>query len=121
MTAGKLDAGGKQTITLTAVINKGWHIYANPVGNDDLAAAATVIKVVGKTKPQEVNVNYPAGKEVNDKTVGKYRVYDDKVEIPISLQRAAGDTGPLEVSVRFMACSKGGICKLPATVKLAVK
>src|SRR5438093_8038435 len=58
VTAGKLDASGKQTITLTAVINKGWHIYANPVGNDDLAAAATVIKVAGKARPQEVNVKY---------------------------------------------------------------
>src|SRR5438445_8440479 len=101
VSAGKLDAGGKQTLTLTAVINKGWHIYANPVGNDDLAANATVIRIVGKAKPQEVNVNYPAGKEVNDKIIGKYRVYEEKVQTPIAVQRAAGDTGPLEVSVRI--------------------
>jgi DsbC/DsbD-like thiol-disulfide interchange protein len=120
-TAGKLDGSGKQTITLTAVINKGWHIYANPVGNEDLAAAATVIKVVAKAKPQEIKVNYPAGTEANDKVIGKYRYYEDKVEIPIDIQRAEGDTGPLEISVRFMACNKSGVCKLPATVKLAVK
>jgi DsbC/DsbD-like thiol-disulfide interchange protein len=119
--AGKLDASGKQTITVTAVINKGWHIYANPVGNEELAAAATIVKVMAKAKPQEVKVNYPAGTEANDKVIGKYRYYADKVEIPIDIQRAAGDTGPLEISVRFMACNKSGICKLPATVKLAVK
>src|SRR5262245_3885259 len=66
-TAGKIDGSGKQTITLTAVINKDWHIYANPVGNDDLEAAATIIKVVAKAKPQEIRVNYPAGTQANDK------------------------------------------------------
>lgn len=119
--ASKLDGDGKQTITLTLVINKGWHIYANPVGNEDLASAATQIKVVAKAKPQDVKVNYPAGKEEVDKVVGKYRYYVDKVEIPINVHRAAGDTGPLELSVRFMACNKGGVCKLPATVKVPVK
>jgi DsbC/DsbD-like thiol-disulfide interchange protein len=119
--AGKLDGAGKQTITLTMVINKGWHIYANPVGNDDLDSAATLIKVSGKVKPKAVKVDYPAGKEADDKAIGKYRYYENKVEIPISVQRAAGDTGPLELSVRFMACSKNGVCKLPATVKLTAK
>jgi uncharacterized protein len=119
--AGKRDGAGKQTITLTMVINKGWHIYANPVGNDDLASAATLIKVSGKVKPKQVKVDYPTGKEADDKTIGKYRYYENKVEIPIIVQRAPGDTEPLEISVRFMACSKSGVCKLPATVKKAVK
>ena len=118
--ASKLDDAGKQVVTLTLTINKGWHIYANPVGNEELAPAATLVKLVSKNKPQEFKVNYPAGKEAGDKTLGKYRVYEQKVEIPINVQRAPGDKGPLEVSVRFMACSDAGVCKLPATVKVTV-
>ena len=30
--AAKPDADGKQTVTLTLAIDKGWHLYANPVG-----------------------------------------------------------------------------------------
>jgi DsbC/DsbD-like thiol-disulfide interchange protein len=118
--ASKLDDAGKQVVTLTLTINKGWHIYANPVGNEDLAAAATQVKLVSKNKPQEFKINYPAGKENADKTLGKYRVYQEKVEIPINVHRAQGDKGPLELSIRFMACSKDGVCKLPATVKVNV-
>src|SRR5438876_602600 len=44
--ASKLDDAGKQVVTLTLTINKGWHIYANPVGNEDLAPAATLVKLV---------------------------------------------------------------------------
>ena len=115
----KLDQG-KQTITLTLKVNEGWHIYANPVGNDDLAAAATTVKVA-KAKPKDVKIAYPAGKENKDKVLGKYHTYEGEVKIPVTVERAAGDTEPLEVSVRFMACSKEGMCKLPATVKLTVK
>src|SRR5262245_49236253 len=117
VSAGKIAAGGKQTITLTAVINKGWHIYANPVGNEELGSAETLIRVTGKPKLQDVKVDYPKGKE---DLKGKYLYYENKVEIPISVQRAAGDTGPLEISVRFMACN-ATTCKLPSTVKLSVK
>src|SRR5262245_58192652 len=119
--ASKIGKDGKQTITLTMKVNKDWHIYANPVGNDQLAEAATVIKLITKAKPQDVTIKYPAGKEANDKILGKYRYYENAVDIPIVVQRAAGDSDPLVVSVRFMACNKGGVCKLPATVKLTVK
>src|SRR5262245_46671716 len=74
--ASKLDDAGKQVVTLTFTINKGWHIYANPVDNEDLAAAATLVKLVSKNKPQEFKINYPAGKEAKDKTLGKYRYYE---------------------------------------------
>lgn len=115
--AGKLGADGKQVVTITMVHNKGWHSYANPVGNDDLASTQTLITVSAPVKPVSVKVDYPDGKVVKDKTVGDYKVYEDKIDIPVTVQRAQGDTGPIEVSVRFMACHEKGVCLLPATVK----
>ncbi len=119
--AGKPDDAGKQVVTVTLAINKGWHVYANPVGNADLRSSQTVITVSAKEKLDQVKVAYPPGKVINDKLVGDYRTYEDKVDIVATVQRARGDAGPLEVSVRFMACHDKGVCLLPATVKLTVK
>src|SRR5438552_4010740 len=55
------DADGKQTITLTVAIDKGWHLYANPVGNEMFAENKTVVTVTGKVKLQAVKVAYPQG------------------------------------------------------------
>ena len=118
--AGKPDTAGKQVITIELDINKGWHIYSNPVGNDDLAAAQTEVKVSGKTKPASVKIDYPKGQIINDKVVGKYGVYEDKIAIKATVQRAEGDTGPLEVSVKFQACNDKGSCLFPATVRKMV-
>lgn len=119
--AGKIDDTGKQMVTVTLAINKGWHVYANPVGNADLRSSQTVVTVTGKEKLEQAKVDYPEGKIINDKLVGNYRTYEGQVDIKATVQRAKGDTGPLEVSVRFMACHDKGICLLPATVKLTVK
>jgi DsbC/DsbD-like thiol-disulfide interchange protein len=119
-TATKPDAKGNQTVTITMLHNKGWHSYANPVGNDDLASAQTVVTISAGAKLASVKVAYPAGKVHKDKLVGDYKIYEDKVEIKAAVQRAAGDSSPLEVSVRFMACHEKGVCLLPATVKLTV-
>ncbi len=117
--ADKPDADGKQTVTVTLAVNAGWHVYANPVGQEDLAGAQTVVTVIGKAKPEEVKIEYPAGKLVEDKTVGDYKVYEKKVEIKALVRRAKGDTGPLEVTVKFQACNDK-TCLLPSTVKVSV-
>jgi DsbC/DsbD-like thiol-disulfide interchange protein len=118
-TATKPDADGNQVVTVTLAHDSGWHTYANPVGQDDLANAQTVVTVNAKTKPEDVKVEYPAGKLIKDKVVGDYKVYDDKVTIKAVVKRAKGDTSPLEVSVKFQACTDKQ-CLVPATVKLMV-
>jgi hypothetical protein len=118
-TADKPDADGKQVLTVTFAMEGKWHIYANPVDNDMLTSAQTVISVAGKEKPRDVKVDYPPGKLVKDKVVGDYKVYEDKVAIKANVHRAKGDTGPLELTVKFMACDDK-TCLLPATVKLTV-
>ena len=119
-TADKPDADGKQVVTITLDIDPEWHTYANPVGLDDLADAQTVVTISGKTKPESVKVDYPKGKVIDDKVVGKYNVYESKVTIKATVTRAKGDAGALDVSVKFQACTDKK-CLLPATVKLKVE
>jgi hypothetical protein len=124
-TGGKIE-NDKQTVEITIAIKEPWHLYANPVGQEDLASAATEVTITGKAKPTSVKVNYPEGKVVVDSTVGNYKIYEDKVVIKAEVQRAKGDTEPLKASIKLQACSitkdgKGGTCLLPATVEVDVK
>jgi uncharacterized protein YyaL (SSP411 family) len=111
--------GGKQTVKVTLTIDRGWHLYANPIGNKDLESAQTTVTVGGKLKPTAVAVDYPKGKVVMDMLVGNYNVFEGTVDIRVTVERAAGDTGPLEVTIKFQACNEK-TCLLPATVKLTV-
>jgi uncharacterized protein YyaL (SSP411 family) len=117
--ADKPDAEGKQVVTVTLDVEKGWHVYANPPGNEDLVSVQTTVTVSAKTKPEDVKVEYPPGKEIKDSVLGKYKVYEDKVKIKATVKRAKSDTSPLEVSVKFQACDDMK-CLLPATVKVGV-
>jgi DsbC/DsbD-like thiol-disulfide interchange protein len=115
--AGKPDADGKQTVTLTLAIDKGWHLYANPVGQEDLASVQTTVKVKAKDALENVKVDYPAGKKIKDTVIGDYVVYEDAATIKISVNRAKGDDSPLELTVKLQACSDS-TCLQPGEVKL---
>ena len=117
--ADKPGPDGKQTITVTLDVSKPWHLYANPVGNKDLADVETTVTVAGKAKLEGVKVEYPAGKVWKDTVVGDYKVYEDTVTIKVHVRRAKNDTGPLDLSVKLQACNKS-TCLLPATIKLTV-
>lgn len=114
------DASGRQTVTLQLAINKGWHLYANPIRNDQFTSLETKVSITSQGKPVEAKVSYPAGKRHQDKIVGDYMVYENKIAIQADVQRGAGDNGPLEVSIRFNACNDKGQCLQPATVKVSV-
>src|SRR6516162_1108235 len=118
--ADPVGADGKQLVTITLTIDKGWHLYANPVGNADLADSQTAVSVSSKNKLQDVKVEYPEGKLVKDKVVGDYKTYEGKVTIKATVSRAKGDTEPLDMAVKVQACSESQ-CLLPATVNLTAK
>src|ERR1017187_6268699 len=44
-TATKAGDDGKQTVTITLEIVKGWHIYANPVGAEDFEGNKTSVTI----------------------------------------------------------------------------
>jgi DsbC/DsbD-like thiol-disulfide interchange protein len=111
---------GKQAVTVALVMEKDWRVYANPVGLEDLAAVQTTVSLNARTKPQDVKIDYPAGKAIKDPD-GEYRVYEDHAAIKATLRRAPGDAGPLEVTVKFQACNDvKKQCLMPATVRVTV-
>jgi DsbC/DsbD-like thiol-disulfide interchange protein len=113
--ADKPAADGTQVITITLDIEKEWHLYANPVGSDMLATAATKITVAqGKDELKDVKIDYPKGKFVKDADVGDHYTYEGKVEIKATVKRPSG-AGPLTVSVKMQACDKS-TCLKPASI-----
>jgi DsbC/DsbD-like thiol-disulfide interchange protein len=118
--AGKIGADGTQEVTLTLNVEEGWHLYANPVGNDDLTNAQTTVKITGGSKPKDVKIAYPSGQVFKDATVGNYSTYEGKVVIKARVSRAKDDTGPLQVSIKLQACNEK-MCLPPGTVKLTVE
>ena len=117
-TASKIGADGKQTVTIELAIEKGWHLYANPVNhnNDFLNGNKTVVKIAAKEKLQSFSVKYPEGKTKVD---GKdsYDVYTGVVKLQAVVVRAKGDTSPLEINVAVNACDKS-VCLDRGTLKL---
>jgi DsbC/DsbD-like thiol-disulfide interchange protein len=117
-TADKPDADGKQAVTLTLDIEKGWHLYANPVKNDDFTSNQTTVgKVAAKAAVKDVKVEYPAGTLVDDKTVGKFMIYEGKQTIKVTVTRTKGDDSPLELTVTVQACNDKS-CLQPGDIKV---
>ncbi len=116
-TATKIDGSGKQTVTISLDIAKGWHLYANPVNHEFLEGAQTRVKVTAKEKVT-ASVKYPAGKTHVDKKE-KYDIYEGKVTIQVGVTRTAGDVSPLEVVIDVSACDDK-VCLMPSKIKLQV-
>ena len=109
---------GKDVVVVHFDVQKPWHIYANPVGNDEYADSQTSIKVLAKTAPK-VRVDYPAGKDYV--LLGeKLKIYDGSFEIRATIERAAGATEPLEAVVRISACDDKS-CLLPEVLRIPVQ
>jgi DsbC/DsbD-like thiol-disulfide interchange protein len=114
-TTDKPDADGKQSVTITLDIENGWHVYANPVENEDLTNAQTVVSISAKSKLENVKVEYPAGKLQKDRDE-KYKIYEGKAVIKAQVKRGKGDNSPLEITITLQACNDK-TCLLPATIK----
>ncbi len=110
-------SGLKTTVTVTLDVDPTWYIYANPVGNDDLAANQTVVTFTAGGKKVDAEVKYPAGEVKKDATVGDYRIYKGKVTITATVDAGAA----LEAQIKVSSCNEKGLCLLPGTVKLKVE
>jgi DsbC/DsbD-like thiol-disulfide interchange protein len=108
-TADKPDADGKQVIAVTLELDPGWHVYANPAGYDLFEPEATKLKASIDGKPVELKIDYPRGKLIESTDIN-FRVYEKKVTIKGTLQRAKGDTRPVKVKVGFQPCNDKGQC-----------
>jgi DsbC/DsbD-like thiol-disulfide interchange protein len=116
--ATKTDAAGNQQITMKLIIEKGWHIYANPLDNADLKGNETTVTVTGQAKPLEVKTAYPAGKQVTLHGA-KMRVYEGEVTLTTTVRRAPGDNAALQVTINVNACDEH-TCLPAGEIKLSV-
>ncbi len=108
------DKAGKRVVLVDLDIEKGWHLYANPAGNEDLDSVKTTVTVVG----EKAEVVYPKGKQVIDPVVGNYVTYEGKQTIEVHLP--VGKKGPLKLQVSFQACDEK-TCLQPAKVTVELK
>ena len=89
------------------------------MGNDDYVSSQTTLKIDSKVKLKDVKIEYPEGTEIDDKVLGKFKIYEDTAIIKAKIERSAGDMGPLELTLKFMACSDK-VCLPPSTKKITV-
>jgi DsbC/DsbD-like thiol-disulfide interchange protein len=119
----QMGADGKETLSIEIImqIENGWHVYANPAGDEIFVP--TVVAVPGVSK-DDVEIAYPRGKAHRDDTINVVAYhYEGKTAIPVTVRRALvhgkPDPRPVEVTVRYQACSDAR-CLAPKTVKLTV-
>lgn len=106
---------GKSVVVFSLDIKSGWHLYANPVGHEDLESGKVVVKSVAGN----ADITYPPGKTIDDKILGKYSVYKDKVEIRAAVDRVIDAANPAEFTIRLQSCDEKN-CLQPSTVKVTV-
>src|SRR5260370_17545998 len=90
---------------MTLDIERKWHLYANPVKNEDMVSAQTVVKLAAGAKLEDVKITYPPGKQKKD-SAGTYDIYEGKVEIKATIRRAKADNSPLDASIQVSACDE---------------
>jgi hypothetical protein len=105
---------GAQRIRVKVIIQDGYHLIANPSGNEDLPTR-TKMSVTDK----DAKITYPVGQVVKDENVGDYRIYQGTVTFEAVVKRAAGD-GPLEVAVRVRPFDDRGCLWGERTLKASV-
>jgi len=107
---------GKQAFAISLAIEKPWHIYASPVGNDAFKNSETTVEAFIGGKLVEAAVVFPKPGTGIDKKDGNYGIHEGELTIKGVATRGA-DEGELEVRITFIAC-KEGKCLLKSTLKL---
>jgi DsbC/DsbD-like thiol-disulfide interchange protein len=123
--ASKIDADGKQTVTVTLEIKKGFFIFANPVdyhrrgkAYDDLDDERVNV-VVQANKRLKTEVHYPMPK-TRSEGIDSYKYYEGVIAVDVSVQRMAGDQSPLEITIDCRPMART-VCVLPERIKLTAK
>jgi len=107
---------GKQAFTVVLTIDKPWHIYASPVGNDKFKESETSIEVRVGGKKVEAAIVFPKGGTARDAVEGEYGIYEGTATIKGTVPRGK-DGGDLELRIRVIAC-KEGKCLAPSVLKV---
>lgn len=114
-------ADGLEKVNVTISVAKGWHVYANPVGNDKLAESATVVEVRADGKKLAYHVlKYPKGADKKS-DLGEYKVYEGTFGLGVELSHDEIKTArKLTARVTVVACNDK-MCLAPATITVEQK
>jgi DsbC/DsbD-like thiol-disulfide interchange protein len=104
-TADPTSPQGLRRVIISLAVERGWHIYANPAGPEELRDAQTSIALIGPSSMRIESVGYPQGIEKRNEIVGTYRVYQGEVSIPVTLRPTSESDDVPRLVVRFQACS----------------
>lgn len=118
----RLPAGGKCKVAVQLQIAEGWHIHANPAGDDELDIP-TEVDLESKISAGLKNLRFPDGKKANreegDKPLllymGKVTIFGE-IEVPAA---AAGKRDELVLLVNYQACNDNR-CLPPKKLKLTL-
>ncbi|APW59080.1 DUF255 domain-containing protein [Paludisphaera borealis] len=118
----KPKAGGAVAVVVSLAIQSGWHVYANPTGQEFLKP--TTITLEAGQPAESIRVDYPGGKAQTLASVSPEPVslYEGKVEIPLRFRLTkAAAPGKLRVLLRlkFQACDDK-VCLAPASLVVPV-
>lgn len=108
---------GLRRVIIVLAIENGWHVYANPVGPEELRDAQTSIALIGESSTRIDSIDYPPGIEKRNEVIGTYRVYQGEVSVPVTLRPIAGADEAPRLVIRFQACSDRA-CLPPAQVQV---
>ncbi|MEI7685631.1 MAG: protein-disulfide reductase DsbD N-terminal domain-containing protein [Planctomycetota bacterium] len=107
---------GKAVVVVSLDIQPGWHLYANPVGNEEWEQSRVLVKVTGA----DAKVEYPPpGRVLKDAKLGSFNIYENKVDIRATVDRVPTEANPLQLTVRLSSCDDKE-CLPPSTVKVSV-
>jgi uncharacterized protein YyaL (SSP411 family) len=119
---GKPKAGGDVAAVVALSVRKGWHVYANPPGQDFLKP--TTIALEPGQPAESLRVDYPDGETRTLASSGTEPValYEGKVEIPLRFRLTkAAVPGAVRIllRLRFQACDDKA-CLAPASLVVPV-
>jgi uncharacterized protein YyaL (SSP411 family) len=114
-------ADGLESFFLKINVEKGWHIYANPVGNKDLLDSATQVEMLIDGKVVEHSgIAFPKGTAKTEKD-GAYDTYEGEQTITIRLNRdQTKNAKSVAVRVKVVACDDK-TCLKPSTIRVDAK
>ena len=117
------ESGGIFNVELYLKIAAGWHVNANPVGQENLIPTTVVVDT--DTAVEIVDIAYPKGRaarfEFSDRSLN---VYEGSLTIPLQLKQKPRTlldrTVPIVLKLTYQLCNEMA-CLLPQTVDIPLK
>lgn len=116
----KVQPGSQFQIAIVVEIDEGWHINANPAGENLIATEVLLPENTPNVTFGEIV--YPDGEVMNLASLGLVPLYHDSITIGIRadlLQTAPIQQQTLDFKLRYQTCNDD-VCLLPTEVSLAV-